>query len=315
MNTIQTSSANIERPKWGTLEKEQWLSKQKIKRSYRQEVVTKIQQLTDRFDVNQYSVLSYDPDKYPLFLVKSKVWNDELPVILVTGGVHGYETSGVQGAICFLETQAEGYSNQFNFVVAPCISPWGYETINRWNPYCVDPNRSFYADNLSNETAHQQVSEEANSLMKALASMEHNYLAHIDLHETTDSDNNEFIPALNARDGKVASNRETPDGFYLVDDSENSQPGCVKHIIKAVGNITHIAPADEQGYIIGSPIVQQGVINYALESLGLCAGVTNAKYRITTEVYPDSPKANDEICIQAQVTSVTSLLEYLSKNS
>ena len=315
MNTIQASTISSQRPKWGAVEKVHWLSQQLIKRCYQQEVVTKIQQLADRFDVNQYSALSYDPSKYPLYLVKNKAWNNELPVILVTGGVHGYETSGVQGAIRFLETQAENYSKQFNFIVAPCISPWGYETINRWNPYCVDPNRSFYTANLDLETAHQQVSEEANSLMKALAGMGHNYLAHIDLHETTDSDNNEFIPALNARDGKVSNIRETPDGFYLVDDSDNSQPDCAKHIIEAVSNITHIAPADEQGCIIGSPVVQEGVINYTLESLGLCAGVTNAKYRITTEVYPDSPKANPEICIQAQVTSVTSLLEYLRVNS
>ena len=312
MNTIQSSTTSNERPKWGALEKEQWLSKQRIKRSYQQEVVNKVQNLAERFDVSQYSSLSYDPSKYPLFLVKSRPWNDELPVILVTGGVHGYETSGVQGALRFLETRADHYVEQFNFVVAPCISPWGYETINRWNPHCVDPNRSFYAKFLDND---QQGSEEANSLMKALADISEKVYAHIDLHETTDSDNNEFIPALNARDGKVSKVRETPDGFYLVDDSENPQPECLKHIIEQVEKVTHIAPADDQGCIIGSPLSQRGVINYALESLGLCAGMTQAKYRITTEVYPDSPKANDEICINAQVASVTSMLEYLIENS
>jgi hypothetical protein len=48
----------------------------------------------------------------------------------VTGGVHGYETSGVEGALLFLETKAEAYSKDFNILVAPCISPWGYERIH-----------------------------------------------------------------------------------------------------------------------------------------------------------------------------------------
>ena len=50
------------------------------------------------------------------------------------------------------------------------------------------------------------------------------YLAHIDLHETTDTDNSEFRPALAARDGLVQHNWNIPDGFYLVGDSEHPTP-------------------------------------------------------------------------------------------
>ena len=46
------------------------------------------------------------------------------PSVLVTGGVHGYETSGVQGALAFLETEAQRYADRFNICVAPCVSPW-----------------------------------------------------------------------------------------------------------------------------------------------------------------------------------------------
>lgn len=42
-----------------------------------------------------------------------------------------YETSGVQGAILFLQTQAERFEHTFNIVGVPCVSPWGYETIQR----------------------------------------------------------------------------------------------------------------------------------------------------------------------------------------
>lgn len=30
--------------------------------------------------------------------------------------------------------------------MAPCVSPRGYQTINRWNPPAIDPNRSFRDD-------------------------------------------------------------------------------------------------------------------------------------------------------------------------
>ena len=40
--------------------------------------------------------------------------------------VHGYETSGVQGAVLFLTSRAAEYTSKYNIVVCPCVSPWGY---------------------------------------------------------------------------------------------------------------------------------------------------------------------------------------------
>lgn len=65
---------------------------------------------------------------------------------MVTGGVHGYETNGVQGALLFLKTKALAYAADFNILVCPCVSPWGYETIQRWNKNAEDPNRGFMTD-------------------------------------------------------------------------------------------------------------------------------------------------------------------------
>ena len=101
-----------------------------------------------------------------------------------------------------------------------------------------------------------------------------------------------------------------PDGFYLVDDDERPQTDFQNAVIAAVAQVTHIAPADADGRIIGSPIVARGVIQYALKRLGLCAGMTDAKFKTTTEVYPDSPRVNAELCIQAQVTAVCAALDY-----
>lgn len=305
MNEAKAYPIGAPGKKWGKAEKAAWLAKQTIRRSYQEEVVAKLEPLKEWFDIEQYGALSYSPGQYPLFVVKSRQWNSDKMNILVTGGVHGYETSGVQGAIRFLETEARNYAEQFNFIVAPCVSPWGYETINRWNPYAIDPNRSFMADSPS---------EEAAILMQYLNSLAIEFAAHFDLHETTDTDNTEFRPALAARDAVTHDNWNIPDGFYAVGDAEKPAADFQTAIIKSVEKVTHIAPPADDDKIIGETLEQWGVINYAAKALGLCMGVTDAGCVTTTEVYPDSLEADDENCIDAQVAAVTGGLDYLSSS-
>jgi hypothetical protein len=290
---------------WGPAEKAEWRARQGRKRSYAEEVVSVVDRLRGRFDVEQYGQLEYDDDSYPLFAIRSRDWNADLPIALVTGGVHGYETSGVHGALQFVERHAADYAGRINLLVAPCVSPWGYERIHRWNPDALDPNRSFREDSPAGESA---------ALMRLVAPIRERVLMHIDLHETTDTDESEFRPALAARDGKPCEPGTIPDGFYLVDDTVAPQPGFQQAIIDAVAKVTHIAPSDPDGTIIGSPVVARGVIRYALRDLGLCAGMTDARYKTTTEVYPDSPRATPEQCNAAQVAAVCAAIDYALAN-
>ena len=287
---------------WRDAEKAAWRARQRKQRSYGDEVVSIIDGLRDRLEVVQYGELDYAPDGvYPLFALRSRDWNDALPVALVTGGVHGYETSGVHGALQFVDRHAADYAGFANLLVAPCVSPWAYERINRWNPDAIDPNRSFRADSQAAEAA---------ALMQLVAPMRERALVHIDLHETTDSDESEFRPALAARDGTPFEPGTIPDGFYVVDDADAPQPGFQQAMIDAVAQITHIAPADPDGTIIGSRVVAPGVIRYPLRKLGLCAGMTDARYKTTTEVYPDSPRATPEQCNAAQAAAVCAGIDY-----
>jgi len=286
---------------WDDADRARWLARQTRQRSYEADVLGVIERLRERFDVEQYGRLEYGPDTYPLFAIRNRGWNDELPCVLVTGGVHGYETSGVHGALQFVDRHAAGYEGRANLLVAPCVSPWAYERIHRWNANAIDPNRSFRADSPAEESA---------ALLRLVEPLRGRFLVHIDLHETTDSDESEFRPALAARDGKPFEPDEIPDGFYLVDDTENPQPEFQRAVIEAVAKVTHIAPPDADGRIIGSPVVAPGVIRYPLRELGLCAGITGARYTTTTEVYPDSPRATPEQCNAAQATAVCAAIDY-----
>ena len=286
---------------WGEAERSLWRSRQRRQRSYAGDVLEAVAHLHAHWDVQPYGELDYAPDFYPLVALHSADWSHDRPIALVTGGVHGYETSGVHGALRFAAGHGSAYEGRINVLVVPCVSPWGYEHVQRWNPAAVDPNRSF--------SAHGKALESI-ALMRLLAPMQGRLLVHIDLHETTDSDESEFRPALAARDGKPFEPGEIPDGFYLVDDSANRQPQFQQAIIAAVEQVTHIAPADAQGRIIGSPVVAHGVIDYPLKALGLCASLTGARYTTTTEVYPDSPRATPEQCDRAQVAAVRAALDY-----
>ena len=291
---------------WGAAEVSEWRSLQMPKRSYATDVLEVIGRLRSRFEVLEYGRLEDGVDSYPMFAIRSLEWRDDLPVVLVTGGVHGYETSGVHGALQFVEHHAAYYAGRVNLLVVPCVSPWGYERIHRWNRHAIDPNRSFHDDALG----HDSRAPESAALMRLVAPLRDRVLLHIDLHETTDSDESEFGPALAARDGVAYVSGEIPDGFYLCGDSDNPQPEFQQAVIASVAKVTHIAPADANGEIIGSPVVAPGVINYPVKQLGLCAGITSARYTTTTEVYPDSPRATAEQCNAAQVAAVCAAIEF-----
>ena len=286
---------------WGEAEVAEWRSQQTIKRSYATDVVSVIDALRSTFDVSEYGRLDYRPHSYPLFAIRSRSWCDELPTVLVTGGVHGYETSGVMGALAFLETRAQAYADAVNLLVAPCVSPWAYERIYRWNYDAIDPNRNFRGDGP----------REATALIELVTPLAGQFLLHIDLHETTDSDESEFAPARAARDGKPFVPGLVPDGFYVVTDTENRQLAFQQAIIAAVEPVTHIAPPDAAGHIIGCPILSHGVIEYPVRAYAMCPSITGSRYITTTEVYPDSPSATARQCNDAQVAAVCAALDYV----
>ncbi len=292
---------------WGPAEVQQWRSRQVRQRSYADDVLSAVELLRRQWDVESYGEVVYadaaqTEERFPLMALRSRGWNSALPTVLVTGGVHGYETSGVHGALRFVESRAADYAGRVNLLVAPCVSPWAYERIQRWNFDALDPNRNFREGSPAQESA---------ALMRLVAPLRGQFTAHIDLHETTDTDESEYRPAVAARDGKPFEPGTIPDGFYLVDDSANPQPAFQQAIIDAVQRVTHIAPADAQGSLIGSPLVAPGVIHYAMAELGLCASISGARYTSTTEVYPDSSRATPAQCIAAQLAAVCAGLEFV----
>ena len=291
---------------WGAPEKAAWLRAQRTRRSYAADVLAPLEaRLPAQAELFRYGTLDCSSagwSVYPLVAVRSRDWRPDRPVVLVTGGVHGYETSGVQGALRFIAHEFARQAETVNLLVLPCISPWGYETINRWNPDALDPNRHFKPASPVAESA---------LAMACVADHGGRVDLHVDLHETTDTDNSEFGPAKAARDGTAPEEHTIPDGFYLVADSERPEPAFQRALIDAVRRVTHIAAADAQGRLIGVPLQQEGVIALAKRTSGLCGGMTDARFVTTTEVYPDSPATSPAECDAAQVAAVLAAIGHL----
>ena len=298
---------------WGPEKKLKWFVDQRVKRSYRDDVLTRLEKLRESggssFVFEKYGSLTIDPEKFPLHAVR--VGNRPgAPNILVTGGVHGYETSGVKGALLFLEEHAVRYATHFNFVVAPCVSPWSYETVNRLDPVMENPNRQFKDDSQA---------EESLFLVNYLKRLNEIFSGHLDLHETTDSDRT-FLPEEYDKNGLVldAKDVDIPDGFYLIGPEGKVRPELEKAILDSVRKVTHIAKSDARGMILDTPLTSEGVIHTSVA--GLCAEFTDAASKwgaYTTEMYPDSerfksmtPAQVESLCADTQIACLRGALDF-----
>ena len=72
---------------WGAAEKAAWLAQRTAQRSYKEEVCAKVEALKEQFEVQQYGALSYNPERYPLFALRTRNWAAGKPSVLVTGGM------------------------------------------------------------------------------------------------------------------------------------------------------------------------------------------------------------------------------------
>ena len=326
---------------WSPNERTAWLSTRQIHRSFQTDVVSPLEQFcndSSLFRLVQYGSISSScgdekddggelTQDLPLYAVLPKIIYSHKPSVLITGGTHGYETSGIMGALSFLTNQASSYLSNYNVIVIPCLCPWGYERIERWVSSALDPNRSFIRtknDDYDN-TSIEWRTEEASQLMTFLDGLHStqdetpivHWKCHLDLHETTQSDCTEFRPAKAARDGLTEYDNHIPDGFYLVGSStsRSSDDQCLKwynSILSRVEKVTHIAEMETDNTLSGYPATSRGLIVVPGKDLGLCGGgCVDAEYVVTTEVYPDSVGMSEEGCVRAQVEAVCAAMDFL----
>jgi hypothetical protein len=279
-------------------------------RNYEADIIARLERLPANTNIVESYGEIYTP--HGIYVSKRVTVGDlgnGKPNILITAGVHGYEPSGVEAAMRFLEKDAQRLSDKFNFVVFPCISPWAFEYDQRWNWQAEDVNRNFSrAENIL------QI-DECVTFMNAIERSTAHYACAIDLHETNDKDI--LFRQLRAeRFGKPLSKdyKHIPQGAYLIltdmkSDWKNELQKEFGHaVMNRVADHSLIA-ADE----ILMDVPNQGGIVLAPATEGLTRSflAQHARYVAVTEIYPDHVTMGPEKAVQTQLAAIHGALEYL----
>jgi hypothetical protein len=320
---------------WGEPEKLNWLSQQTFQRSYADQVLSRIEKLKKvggELKIRSYGNLTLQDrtelsihgtrltseeykNRYPLYYAEVGDITNGKPNVIITGGTHGYEESGVYGALEFLEKDISDYVDRFNFLVFPCLSPFAYEVNQRWTHNAWDPNRSF--DRSKPYVPEAQLVMDV--LDEARKRVGRDFAAAVDLHETPDRDKT-MMPPQYQRYGinLTADDILIPNGYYLISNVSNEAPEMATKIIEEVRKVTPIAPDPEihgekniDGVVVskGADPTHQGLNQAYMRT------IANNSY--TTEIYPEihpEPRGSQE-AIAAQRATIHGILKYLSSNS
>lgn len=197
---------------WGDVECVVWCVCQQCQCSYYDDVVVVLEWFGDCIEIVQYGQFDFLLDYYLLFVVISSDWDFVLLLVLIIGGVYGYEISGVYGVLLFLEQKVVDYVGCINLLVVFCVSLWGYECIQCWNFDVLDINWVF---------CFSEIVEEVGVLMCWIVVCGDMLLVYVDLYEIIDSDVNEFDLVLVVCDGRLLVLEIIFDGFYVIGNSEN----------------------------------------------------------------------------------------------
>lgn len=315
---------------WNEADKLKWLAQQSFQRSYAKQVLPRIEALQSagEFKIRKYghlslqgrselaisdAVLSADEyqSRYPLYYAEVGDITNGKATIIVTGGTHGYEESGVYGALEFLEKDAAKYSDRFNFLVFPCLSPFAYEVNQRWTHNAWDPNRSF--DRSKPYVPEAQLVMDV--LDEARQRAGRDFVAAVDLHETPDRDRT-LMPPQYQRYGiqKTSADILIPNGYYLISDVSNKAPEMAVRIVEKVREVTPIAPDPEiHGEKNVNGVLTPELTDPTLQGLNQSYMKTLADNAFTTEIYPEihpEPRGSLE-AIAAQRATIHGVLEYL----
>jgi murein peptide amidase A len=162
---------------------------------------------------------------YPWFQVEHA---GQSPSVLLTGGMHGEEPAGVEAVLRWLEA-GETYGR--NWLVFPCINPYGWERNYRRNRQRRDINRQFRAKTNTPEA----------ELIKRLV-RGRRFLFSMEFHEDVDAA-----------------------GYYLYE-GRRTPPFVGEKILRAVTRTIHINP---DPVIDGNAATGEGLIRRRLDKAAL----------------------------------------------
>lgn len=92
---------------------------------------------------------------YDVFVVESVRKNDA-PAVYISAGIHGDEAASTEGLVSWAEKNAARL-REGNFLIFPCLNPWGLVSNCRLDADGRDLNRAFHDEAVPQVAAHKQL--------------------------------------------------------------------------------------------------------------------------------------------------------------
>jgi len=186
---------------------------------------------------------------HDLFRLLIGDFSQQRPCYIVLGGTHGYEKGGPLAALKFAEEEAAHYTDRFNIVIYPCLSPGPYEKELRFTEGRIDINRDAFlecAQSQEMKALAESVKELHTRVFKGDSNKK--FAAAIDLHETPFTDI--AIDKENAEAGGETFEIDIfPKGLFLIAFDEDRD--LADKIIQTVRSEGHHVVDDDTLY--GAP--------------------------------------------------------------
>jgi hypothetical protein len=93
---------------------------------------------------------------YPIYSAEPKRPLRDRPWIYVSAGIHGDEPGATEGLLAWLERHPEQL-DRWNFLLFPCLNPWGLVHNVRFDELGRDLNRSYRTDDIPQTAAHRAI--------------------------------------------------------------------------------------------------------------------------------------------------------------
>lgn len=99
-----------------------------------------------------------ETDGYDLFYLEfpARRRKADVPVVYLSAGIHGDEPASTEGLLAWAEKNARVFG-RMNFLIFPCLNPWGLVNNSRYDQQAHDLNRCYHDDSLPFIAAHKRV--------------------------------------------------------------------------------------------------------------------------------------------------------------
>lgn len=82
-----------------------------------------------------------------LYFFRSRKIRNDVPSIYISAGIHGDESAATEGLLAWAERNPE-LLGKLNFLIFPCLNPWGLIANSRYDSEGRDLNRSYHSSKV-----------------------------------------------------------------------------------------------------------------------------------------------------------------------